>query len=66
MSVFITNSKTQKVSVSFVGKTNYFNPAERLVSVSGWDGAAVSIGACGASDTGANPVLDLFIKGVDF
>ncbi len=56
VSIFIYSS----VKTFSVSKANYFKPDERLKSISGWDCAAVSIGACGASDTGANPVPDLY------
>lgn len=61
MSVFISDSKLDFISVSFEGKTNYFKLAERLNSIPGLGGAAVSIGACGASDSSANLDPDLLI-----
>ena len=59
MSVFITNFREQKFSVSQIGKSNYFKLAERLVSIADWGGAAASIEDCGSSDSGATPDLDL-------
>ena len=60
MSVFISDSEVNIFSES-KAITNYFKPDERLVLVPGWGGAAVSIGACGASDSSANLDPDLLI-----
>ena len=59
MSVFIKTNSNDFFSASFRQKTNCFNRAVRANSITGWGGAAVSIGACGASDPGANPGPDL-------
>ena len=59
VSIFISDSKTQIFSVSTSPKGNYFKLAEGLNNSSGLGGAAVSIGACGASDSSANLDPDL-------
>ena len=66
MSIFISDFEKQNFSVSNLEKSNYFKLAERLNNTPGLGGAAVSIGACGASDSSANLDPDLFfnLKGV--
>ena len=61
MSVFISNFKNKKISVSQIVKSNNFKLAERLIPVADWGGAAASIEDCGSSDSGATPDLDLLI-----
>ena len=58
VSIFIYfNSKT--FSDSSRQNNNCFNPSCGANISTGWDGAAVSIEACGALDPGATPGLDL-------
>ena len=66
MSVFIYcknetfSASSRKEKTFFSQEINYFNLDVRANNSTGWGGAAVSIGACGASDPGANPGPDLY------
>lgn len=59
VSIFISDFEYQIFSVSNSPKSNYFKLAEGLNNSPGLGGAAVSIGACGASDSSANLDPDL-------
>lgn len=60
MSIFIY-SELLICSVSFKAQNKYFfNCADKSICIPGWGGAAVSIGACGASDSSANLDPDLY------
>ena len=60
VSIFICFS-SESFSDSIRQESNFFKLAEGLNLVPGWGGAAVSIGACGASDSSANLDPDLLI-----
>ena len=60
MSIFIYFS-SKSFSDSIRQESNFFKLAEGLNLVSGRDGAAASIKACGAFDPSANLGLDLFV-----